>query len=116
MHMAKEKWRAAAWGAAAALLLMAAIALGSRHLAHFDAALVAYTFATIFALFGLVYRYVMWLQRPPTAMYFRRGWQVFLQPRFLARNLAVWCQRLALTFVFNRFIYRRGAAGGERTG
>jgi len=108
MSMPREKWKAAAWGAAVALLLMVAITLGSRSLAHFDAALVAYTFATVFAAFGITYRYTMWLQRPATAMYFKRGWQVFLQPRFIARNVAAWCQRLALTFVFNLFIYRRG--------
>jgi hypothetical protein len=31
-----------------------------------DSALVAYTFASSFATFGLTYRYAMWLQRPPT--------------------------------------------------
>jgi hypothetical protein len=45
------------------------IVIGSRHLAHFDAALVAYTAAVLFATFGLTYRYTMWLQRPPTAVY-----------------------------------------------
>ena len=58
----------------------ALIVLGSRNLAHFDAALVGYTFATLFALFGVTYRYSMWLQRPPTRMYWKRGWQLFWQP------------------------------------
>jgi hypothetical protein len=57
--------------------------VGSRNLAHFDAALVGYTFATLFATFGIAYRYAMWLQRPPTALYWRRGWQVFFSPRWL---------------------------------
>ena len=43
------------------------ILVGSRNLAHFDAALVGYTFSVLFATFGLTYRYAMWLQRPPTA-------------------------------------------------
>ena len=30
---------------------------GSRHLQNFDAALVTYLFGTIFAFFGIVYRY-----------------------------------------------------------
>ncbi len=110
MRIRAEKLKAAAWGTFAAGVLLVAIGMGSRSLAHFDAALVAYTFATVFATFGIIYRYAMWLQRPPTAMYFKRGWQVFLSPRFLMRNLAVWCQRLVLTFVFNAFIFRRGRA------
>ena len=54
--------------------------VGSRNLQHFDAALFAYLFATLFAVFGIAYRYSMWLQRPPTAMYWKRGWQVFFVP------------------------------------
>ena len=69
------------------------IVLGSRNLAHFDAALVGYTFAILFAAFGITYRYAMWLQRPPTALYWRRGWQVFSAPEYLARNLAIWFAR-----------------------
>jgi hypothetical protein len=49
-------------------LLGAAIVVGYRNLSRFDAALVAYTFASLFAAFGLTYRYAMWLQRPPTAL------------------------------------------------
>ena len=63
------------------------IVLGSRRLHHFDAALVAYTFATLFATFGVSYRYAMWLQRPPTRMYWRRGWQVLARPGVLGRTL-----------------------------
>jgi hypothetical protein len=63
------------------VVLVALIVIGSRQLSHFDAALVAYTFASLFAAFGLTYRYAMWLQRPPTALYWKRGWQVFLWAR-----------------------------------
>jgi len=62
------------------------LAVGSRDLARFDAALVAYTFATLFATFGITYRYTMWLQRPPTAMYWKRGWQMFFKPQRLLTN------------------------------
>src|SRR5262249_3318860 len=71
--------RAAAWGIGATLGLGAPIWSGSRRLAHFDAALAAYTAAVLFAAFGLTYRYAVWLQRPPTAMLWRRGWQAFLR-------------------------------------
>src|SRR6478735_5337594 len=74
---------AATWAVVVAAALAGLIVAGSRSLAHFDAALVGYTFATLFAAFGITYRYSMWLQRPPTALYWRRGWQLFFQPRFL---------------------------------
>lgn len=103
---------AAFWGCAATALLAALIVAGSRNLAHFDAALVGYTFATLFATFGITYRYAMWLQRPPTRMYFRRGWQTFFVPRELGRNLGLLLQRAVVEFAGNRFIFRRGALRG----
>ena len=59
---------------------------GRADLQHFDAALVGYTFATLFAAFGISYRYAMWLQRPPTRMYWRRGWQAFFSRRARGRQ------------------------------
>ncbi len=100
--------RSIGWAVLVTVGLAVLIVVGSRNLAHFDAALVAYTFATLFMAFGITYRYAMWLQRPPTAMYFKRGWQVFLDPRWLGRNLAVWARRLVAGFAFNDFIWRRG--------
>ena len=82
----KEQWQATFWGVALTAILAGLIVLGSRRLAHFDAALVGYTFATLFATFGITYRYSIWLQRPPTRLYWRRGWQMFLTPRHFARN------------------------------
>jgi hypothetical protein len=99
-------------GIAATLVMAGLIVLGSRRLSHFDAALVGYTFATLFATFGIVYRYTMWLQRPPTGMYWKRGWQVFLRPRSLPRNLVLWVRRLVSVFFANSFIWRRGAMRG----
>ena len=62
----RRRVRAGAWATLVTLVLAAAIVVGSRNLQHFDAALVGYTFATLFATFGITYRYAMWLQRPPT--------------------------------------------------
>lgn len=106
-----ETWRAAAWGAVATIVLGALIVVGSRNLSHFDAALVAYTFAVLFATFGLTYRYAMWLERPPTAMYWRRGFQAFFRRRLL-RNLWVWPQRVVSEILLNRFIVRRDRMRG----
>ncbi len=99
-------------GAAMTAILAALIVAGSRRLSHFDAALVGYTFATLFAAFGITYRYAIWLQRPPTWLYWKRGWQLFLDPRFLPRNLAVWLGRIGNAFVLNRFIWRRSWSRG----
>lgn len=110
--MAREKWKAIAWGVVVTALLAVLIILGSRRLAHFDAALVGYTFATLFAVFGITYRYAMWLQRPPTAMYWRRGWQVFLYPRHLVRNVLTFFKRLAIVVGLNTFIWRRSRQRG----
>jgi hypothetical protein len=102
-----EKIKATAWGLFVAGVLAVLIVLGSRRLAHFDAALVGYTFATLFAAFGITYRYAIWLQRPPTRLYWRRGWQLFLTPRYLGQNLINFFRRLGVAFALNRFIWRR---------
>ncbi len=107
-----SRLRAFAWASVFTAGLGALIVVGSRNLAHFDAALVSYTFATLFATFGITWRYVMWLQRPPTRMYWKRGWQVFFTPRFLATNLGGLGRRAVLEFAANRFIFRRGALRG----
>ena len=80
-RQALERVRAGAWATLVVGRLAAAIVVGSRNLQHFDAALVGYTFATLFAAFGISYRYAMWLNRPPTRMYWRRGWQAFFSRR-----------------------------------
>src|SRR5690606_24972763 len=93
-------------------ILAVLIVVGSRNLTNFDAALVGYTFATLFAVFGITYRYAMWLQKPPTRLYWRRGWQLFLKPGYVGRNLAAFGKRFFLEFMFNRFIFRRAAHRG----
>ncbi len=72
-----DRWRAGAWATMWTGMLIAAIVVGSRNLQNLDAALVVYTFATIFATWGVAYHYYVWLQKPPTKVYWRRGWQLF---------------------------------------
>ena len=86
--------------------------VGSRNLAHFDAALVGYTFATLFATFGITYRYAMWIDRPPTRLYWRRGWQAFFARGFRASNAARLGQRAGVEVAANRFIFKRSALRG----
>jgi nitrate reductase gamma subunit len=107
-----EKVRAGAWGALFTAILSVLIVVGSRSLAHFDAALVGYTFATLFATFGVTYRYAMWLQRPPTRLYWRRGWAAMATPAFAGRNARELVRRLFFGLAANRFIFRRGRLRG----
>ena len=104
--------KATAWGLATAGVLAILIVAGSRRLSRFDASLVAYTFAVLFATFGIAYRYAMWLQRPPTAMYWRRGWQVFVRRGHRGRNAAAWARRVVSDIAMNRFILARDRMRG----
>jgi nitrate reductase gamma subunit len=74
---AADRVRASTWATLVTLILVAAIVVGSRNLQDFDPALVIYTFAIIFATWGVVYHYNVWLDKPPTRMYWRRGWELF---------------------------------------
>jgi hypothetical protein len=108
----REIRTAGTWALAVTLGLAGLIVAGSRRLAHFDAPLVAYTFASLFATFGITYRYAMWLQRPPTAVYWRRGFQVFLRRTHLASNLRLWFVRVGTDFAANAFIWKRDRLRG----
>ncbi len=102
--------RASLWGLAVAGLLVAGIYIGSRGLRDFDAALVAYAGASVFCAFGLAYRYAMWLSRPPTRLYWRRGWQMFLAPSRLPRNIAKLVPLFWNNIIAQRFIEKRSHA------
>jgi MFS family permease len=111
-RQALERVRAGAWAALVTSALAAAIVVGSRNLQHFDAALVGYTFATLFAAFGISYRYAMWLRRPPTRMYWRRGWQAFFSRRSLGKNAVGLGRRALVEFAANAYIFKRGRLRG----
>jgi NNP family nitrate/nitrite transporter-like MFS transporter len=82
-----DRVRAGAWATLWTGSLVAAIVIGSRNLQNFDPALVAYTFAVIFTTWGVVYHYNVWLRKPPTRVYWERGWQLFRREGLL-RGLA----------------------------
>jgi hypothetical protein len=103
----REARASTGWGLAAAAVLIAGIVLGSRGFRDFDPALVSYAGASVFSAFGIGYRYSMWLRRPPTRLYWRRGWQLFFTPAHLLRNLArlpklFWDNFIAQTFIEHR--------------
>jgi MFS transporter, NNP family, nitrate/nitrite transporter len=111
-RQALERVRAGAWAALVTAGLAATVVVGSRNLQHFDAALVGYTCATLFAAFGISYRYAIWLNRPPTRMYWRRGWQAFVARRALAGNAVSLVRRAVVEFAANAYIFRRARLRG----
>jgi hypothetical protein len=94
-------------GFLAALVILGAITLGSGAFSRFDTPLSAYAAATVFAAFAVAYRYTMWIQRPPTWLYFKAGWRLFLRPKRLLANLwklvcLLWNDIVAQTFIEKR--------------
>lgn len=110
--MNRDSQRAGIWAVLFASILAVLIVAGSRNLEHFDAALVGYTFATLFATFGITYRYAMWLRRPPTRMYWRRGWRAFLSPSRFGGNMGRFFKRAVVDVAGNRFIFKRDKLRG----
>ncbi|MGK3986870.1 hypothetical protein WME99_27730 [Sorangium sp. So ce136] len=106
-------WGAVRNGVVATAALAALIVVGSRDLADFDSALVGYTFACLFMTFGVVYRYSVWLSKPPTRMYWVRGFQVLFSPRRWPRLRrptlivkALWSKIIAQDFILRRGLTR----------
>jgi hypothetical protein len=102
--------RAATWGVLAVLVALAIAVLGSGNLRWFDAALVGYLFGTLFAIFAVVYRYLIWLRRPPTARLNRRGWESFRRPGRRGRNALALPGLVTSNLLVQSFIRRRSPA------
>ncbi|HLK61988.1 MAG TPA: MFS transporter [Bryobacteraceae bacterium] len=101
-----DRLRAGSWATLWTAFLIAGIVAGSRNLQNFDPALVIYTFAVVFATWGVVYHYNVWLEKPPTRIYWDRGWQLFRE-RGVLRS-AVRVSKLGVThLVGQRFIAHR---------
>jgi hypothetical protein len=99
--------RATGWGLFIAGLVLSGIYFGSRRLRDFDAALVPYAGASVFSAFGLGYRYSMWLTKPPTRLYWRRGWRLFFAPSHVIRNISHLAALFTINIVAQRFIEKR---------
>ena len=101
-----DQLRAASWASLITALLCASIVVGSRNLQNFDAALVVYTFAVIFAAWGVTYHYAVWLQKPPTRRFWERS--VELVKRFgVAQSIAMVTRTAATHLVAQNFIAKR---------
>lgn len=105
---AADRVRAASWATLITFVEIAAIVLGSRNLQNFDPALVIYTFAVVFATWGVVYHYNVWLDKPPTRLYWRRGWELFRKGGIAGTALQL-IRLSARNIVGQTFIARRSA-------
>jgi hypothetical protein len=99
--------RAATWGVIAVVVALAIAVLGSGNLRWFDAALVGYLFGSLFAIFAVVYRYLIWLRRPPTARLNRRGWEAFRRRGRRGRNAAALPGLIVTNLLVQSFIRGR---------
>lgn len=91
----------------ASILVCLGIYFGSGRFSRFDTPLAIYAAATVFAAFAIAYRYTMWIQRPPTWMYFKAGWKLFLRPsriipNFLKLFRLLWSQIITQKFIESR--------------
>lgn len=95
-------------GIAASAVLTVLIIVGSRRLENFDSALFGYTVASVVAFGAVAFRYTIWLQRPATRTYFRRGLQLFFQRKKLFANTASAAETVGKNLIGQHFIFKRG--------
>jgi len=105
--MGRRALPAAGLAALSAAILVLLMYLGSRGFKDFDAALIGYAVGSVFALAAVVYRYTLWITRPPTWRYFKAGWVNFLSWRNFRRYttlipIAWWRDLLGQTFIRRR--------------
>ncbi|GEM46291.1 respiratory nitrate reductase subunit gamma [Deinococcus cellulosilyticus] len=89
------------------VVLLVLVYFGSNQLRNFDGALAGYCFCTVFALFGIVYRYAVWLQRPATQQYWKRGWELFWKKGHRLQNTGRFFALAWEKLLEQRFIRRR---------
>lgn len=99
--------RGIALGVVAVVVVLIGVYLGSEQLRWFDAALVPYLFGTLLAVFATVYRYIVWLRRPPTARLNQRGWEALRSRGRFGSNLVALGGMLVSNIALQRFIAPR---------
>ena len=93
-------------GVVAGAIVVGLIAAGSRGFHWFDAALIGYAVATVFAVAAVTYKYTFWLMRPPTGRYFWRSWQLFFSYENFKRYTPL-IPRAILDLFLQQFIRKR---------
>lgn len=99
--------RAALWATAAVIVTLIGVFLGSGGLRWFDAALAGYLIGVLMCVFATVYRYLVWLQRPPTARLNQRGWELFRSRGRVGRNAVGLVGLVGTNLLAQGFIRRR---------
>lgn len=98
-------------GSALVAVLLLLVYLGSERLRWFDAALAPYLVGTLLAVFAVAYRYIVWVERPPTRTLRMRGWQAFWGSGRRLRHLArlpdvLWGRLVGQGFIRRRSVSR----------
>lgn len=94
-------------GSIGVVVVLIGVYLGSIGLRWFDAALVPYLLGTLLAVFATIYRYIVWLRRPPTARLNRRGWEALKSRGRFGSNLVALGGMLVTNLALQRFIAPR---------
>ena len=96
---------AALMALAASAGLTVLVIVGLRNLEHYDAALFGYTVASVVAFGAIVFRYAIWLQRPATRVYWRRGWKLFRDRKNLIANTSSAAKTIVGGMAIQKFIF-----------
>jgi hypothetical protein len=91
-------------------VVLVGVYLGSGGLQWFDAALAGYLVGVVLAVFATVYRYLVWLQRPPTTRLNQRGWQAFRGSGRRARNAVGLVGLVGTNLLAQGFVRRRSTS------
>ncbi len=92
------------------VLASLALGVGSRGLRDYDLALLPYTLGVLFAAYGVAYRSTLWMQRPPTRMFLRRGIRLVTQQPGRVRAAAHVLGAGARNLAAQRFIQPRSTS------
>ena len=103
-----QRIRSIIYGLIAAGILVLLIAVGSRGFHWFDAALIGYAVAAIFATAAITYKYTFWLARPPTGRYWWRSLQLFFSFENFRRYTLLIPKAIISDLFSQDFIRRRG--------
>lgn len=99
--------RALLFGLVGAGLVLLASGAGSGWFRWFDTALAGYLFGMVFFAFATIYRYTVWLRRPPTARLHARGWEALWQPGRRGRNSGSLLGLIVRNLFLQDFIWKR---------
>jgi nitrate reductase gamma subunit len=99
--------RALALGVLGAMGVLVLSGAGSGWFRWFDTALAGYLFGIVFFVFGTIYRYSVWLRRPPTARLHARGWEALWQRGDRAKKSGSLLGLIFRNLLLQDFIFKR---------